>query len=83
VVQPVYKQRIGEYASTTIDLLLETVFSIRSMQSGYKEENLGNPYPRVEAGSNTSTVALRVEGGNEKGSLKYETGKYGPSPMGL
>jgi hypothetical protein len=31
---------------------------------------------RVEAGSNTSTIALRVVGGNEKGSLKSETIKY-------
>jgi hypothetical protein len=28
---------------------------------------------RVEAGSNTSTVTLRVVGGDEKGSLKCET----------
>jgi hypothetical protein len=34
--------------------------------------------PRVEAGSNTSTVTLRVVGGDEKGSLKCETVKYGP-----
>jgi hypothetical protein len=31
----------------------------------------------VEAGSNTSSVALRVVGGDEKGSLKSETVKYG------
>jgi hypothetical protein len=31
---------------------------------------------RVEAGSNTSTEALRVVGGDEKGSLEYETVKY-------
>jgi hypothetical protein len=30
----------------------------------------------VEAGSNTSTVALRVVGGVEKGSLESETVKY-------
>jgi extradiol dioxygenase family protein len=30
----------------------------------------------VEAGSNTSTVTLRVVGGDEKGSLKSETIKY-------
>jgi hypothetical protein len=30
------------------------------------------------AGSNTSTVALRVVGGDEKGSLESETVKYGP-----
>jgi hypothetical protein len=32
---------------------------------------------RVEAGSNTSIVTLRVVGGDEKGSLKSETVKYG------
>jgi hypothetical protein len=31
----------------------------------------------VKAGSNTSTVTLRVVGGDEKGSLKSETVKYG------
>jgi hypothetical protein len=31
----------------------------------------------VEAASNTSTVALRVVGGDEKGSFEYETVKYG------
>jgi hypothetical protein len=31
----------------------------------------------VEVGSNTSTVALRVVGGDEKGSLESETVKYG------
>jgi hypothetical protein len=31
----------------------------------------------VEVGSNTSTVTLRVVGGDEKGSLEYETVKYG------
>jgi hypothetical protein len=31
----------------------------------------------VEAGSNTFTVTLRVAGGDEKGSLKSETVKYG------
>jgi hypothetical protein len=33
--------------------------------------------PCVEAGSNTSTVTLRVVGGDERGSLKSETLKYG------
>jgi hypothetical protein len=32
---------------------------------------------RVEEGSNTSTVALRVVRGDEKGSLESETVKYG------
>jgi hypothetical protein len=34
-------------------------------------------HTRVEAGSNTSTVTLRVVGGYEKGSLESETLKYG------
>jgi hypothetical protein len=36
----------------------------------------------VEAGSNTSTVTLRVVGGDEKGSLKTETVKYGSEIQG-
>jgi hypothetical protein len=36
----------------------------------------------VEAGSNISTVALRVAG-DEKGSLETETVKYGQSATGL
>jgi hypothetical protein len=37
---------------------------------------------RVEAGSNTSTVTLRVAGGNEKGSLESVALKYGHEPQG-
>jgi hypothetical protein len=37
---------------------------------------------RVEAGSNTSTVTLRVVGGDEKGSLKCERVKYGLKSQG-
>jgi hypothetical protein len=36
----------------------------------------------VEARSNTSTVALRVVVGGEKGSLKSETVKYGIESCG-
>jgi hypothetical protein len=35
----------------------------------------------MEAGSNTSTVAMRVVGGDIKGTLKSETVKYGPESM--
>jgi hypothetical protein len=38
--------------------------------------------PRVEAGYNTSTVTLWVVGGEEKGSLKSETVKYGLNSQG-
>jgi hypothetical protein len=37
---------------------------------------------RVEAGSNTSTVTLRGVGGDENGSLKCETVKYGRESQG-
>jgi hypothetical protein len=37
---------------------------------------------RVEAGSNTSTVTLRVVGGDEKESLESETVKYGRESYG-
>jgi hypothetical protein len=36
----------------------------------------------MEAGSNTSTVTLQVVGGDEKGSLKSETVKYGYESKG-
>jgi hypothetical protein len=36
IEEPVSKQRIGKH--TTIGVLSETMFSIRSLQSGYKEE---------------------------------------------
>jgi hypothetical protein len=36
----------------------------------------------MEAGSNTSTVALRVVGGDEKGNLESETVKYGHESHG-
>jgi hypothetical protein len=37
---------------------------------------------RVEAGSNISTVTLRVVGGDEKRSLESETVKYGLKSQG-
>jgi hypothetical protein len=42
----------------TIEELLEAVFSVRTVPSLYKKET----------GTNTSTVSLRVEGGDEKGT---------------
>jgi hypothetical protein len=70
-MQPVSRKRFGKHVRaaknthTTIELLLEAVFSARSVQSGYKEDNWSDTV-RVEAGSNTSTVTLRVVGGDEK-----------------
>jgi hypothetical protein len=42
------------------------------------QDNLGAEVKScVEAGANTSTATLRVVGGDEKGSLEFETVKYG------
>jgi hypothetical protein len=43
-MKPVSKQLISKHASTAIELLLEMVFSVRSMQSGFKEENWSNKF---------------------------------------
>jgi hypothetical protein len=37
---------------------------------------------RVEAASNTSTIDLRIVGGDEKGSLEFGTVKYGRESHG-
>jgi hypothetical protein len=48
-MQPVSRQRIDEHvpavtnAHATIEFLLETVFSTRSAQMDYKEDNWGDP----------------------------------------
>jgi hypothetical protein len=47
-MQPVSTQRIRKHASTTTELLLETVFSIRPVQSVYKEENWGNQFHQCQ-----------------------------------
>jgi hypothetical protein len=63
-MQPVSKQRIGKHASTIIKLLFVTVFSIQSVQSGYKEENWGNQFSwalQGRLGRDGDPVRLRVE----------------------
>jgi hypothetical protein len=48
-MQPVSRQRIGKHVPaatnthTTIQLLLDTVFSTRSVQMGYNEDNWSDP----------------------------------------
>jgi hypothetical protein len=54
----------------------ETSSMLKQISSGNWDD------PCVEAGSNTSTVTLRVVGGDEKGSLKSETVKYGLKSQG-
>jgi hypothetical protein len=64
--------------------LLEAVFSVRLMPELYNEAAITKEsFTRVEAGSNTSTMILRVVGGDEKGSFKSETGKYGHESQGI
>jgi hypothetical protein len=58
---------------------------VRSVPRLYNEDQLPlaiSPETRVETGSNTSTVTLRVVGGDEKGSLKSEKVKYGRKSQG-
>jgi hypothetical protein len=47
-----------------------------------RPEVIKGGHTRVEAGSNTSTITLRVVGGDEKGSLKSKTVKYGRESQG-
>jgi hypothetical protein len=58
------------------------VFSVWSVPMGYGKNKDHLNHTRVEDGSNTSTVTLRVVGGNEMGSLKSETVKYGRKSQG-
>jgi hypothetical protein len=53
---------------------METVFSLVPPRGYITRESLDSS---VEAWSNTSTVTLRIIGGDEKGSLKSETVSQG------
>jgi hypothetical protein len=73
VMQPVSRQRIGKHipaamnSHTTIELLLETVFSTRSVQSGYKEEDWGDPVScKLRVSSVWESVKMEPEGGKLK-----------------
>jgi hypothetical protein len=59
-----------------------TGFSVRSARRLYNA-TLVTVLTHVEAGSNTFTVTLRVVEGDEKGSLKSETVKYGHESQGI
>jgi hypothetical protein len=49
--------------------IIEETFSTRSVLRCYKQDQLAVAVtPRLEMGSNTSTAALRVVGGDEKGT---------------
>jgi hypothetical protein len=59
---------------------VNTVFSMGCVPRLYNDSLF---VTRVEAGSNTSTVTVQVVGGDEKGSLKSETVKYGRKSLGI
>jgi hypothetical protein len=61
---------------------MEETFCTRSVLKFYNQDQLVAVRSRVEAGSNTSTVALRVVGGDEKGSVESETIKFGHESHG-
>jgi hypothetical protein len=73
-VSPIYT---GAWSSTraTIEGLLETAFSVRSMPRCYNRDNFRSQ-------SVESRVTLRVVGGDENGSLKSETVKDGHKSQG-
>jgi hypothetical protein len=60
------------------------MFSMGSAPRLYNAEfKVSSSLSRAEAGSNTSTVTLRVVRGDGKGSLKSETVNMVVSPKGL
>jgi hypothetical protein len=70
---------------TTVDVRFWAIelFSVRSDLMLYKRKiQREGSTTHVEAESNTSTVTLRIVGGDEKGSIKYETVKYGRESQG-
>jgi hypothetical protein len=65
------RQRYGKHVSVVTnnhatEKLMGTIFSLQSVPRLYKVKLFDNPESRVEAGSNTSIVALRVVEGDEK-----------------
>jgi hypothetical protein len=79
-------QKLGEYvpAETDTNATIGERCFLCGPCRGIMTRTVGamSSVTRVEAGSNTSTVILRVVGGDEKGSLKYETVKYGRESQG-
>jgi hypothetical protein len=72
-------QRHGSHvpAATDTNATIEDLCFLCGPCRDVKSKGQGPSESRVEAGSNTSTVTLRVVGGDRKGSLECETVKYG------
>jgi hypothetical protein len=79
-MQPVSRQRISKHVpaatntNTTIKLLLETVFSTRSVQYGYKEDIWGDPFlSKEEQRKKEKNKSLDIEQiygrGSQRGSM--------------
>jgi hypothetical protein len=66
----------------TTDKLFMYVFCLPSASAHKRTRNSFAGVSRVEAGSNTSTVTLRVVVGDKKGRLKSERVKYGRESHG-
>jgi hypothetical protein len=69
--RPIARERVGKHVSMELDpwkpsrrCVINRCFFVH----GNKRRFLSVQPDRVEAGSNTSTVALRVVGGDEKGT---------------
>jgi hypothetical protein len=66
VMQPISRQRIHKYVPaatntyTTIELLLETVFSNRSVQGGYKEDNWFDPVSESRLRRDNAIVSCQL-----------------------
>jgi hypothetical protein len=84
----VSRQRLGKHVPAAADKLCNNrgtvgngvFYSVRAR--GLYGRQLATESTHVEAVSNTCTVTLRVVGGDEKGSLKSETVKYGLKSQG-
>jgi hypothetical protein len=84
--RPITRERVSKHVSVEMDSWKPTRYGatcpwIRGTGDQQAFPWIGKPRSsrsssRVEAGSNTSTVALRVVGGDETGSLEPETVKY-------
>jgi hypothetical protein len=84
-VMVVCGQWLGKHVSTATDTntTIDEMFSMWSVLRCYKQvTKLVESETRVEVGLNTCIVTLRVVGGDEKGSLKSETVKYGRKSQG-
>jgi hypothetical protein len=64
---------VAKQRTQTMEELLEAVFSMQSMPRLHKELIVHcEIVPHMEAGLNASTMALRVVGGNKKGTQCLE-----------